>query len=123
MTDEKREAIRRLRRQGAKLAWVGEAGAIGPKGVASAGIAEPGETVFDVAPNRAQLRDFLSGAGVHLYNDDADATVYANASYVALHNAGAGRRTIRLPRPARVTELFPEGRLVSERCSEFSFDD
>ena len=121
-TDEKREIVRRLRRQGAKLAWIGDAGSIGPKGVASAGIAEPGETVFDAAPNRAQLRAFLSAAGVHLYNDDADAAVYANASYVALHNARAGRRTIRLPRPARVSELFPEERIVSDRCSEFSFD-
>ena len=50
------------------------------------------------------------------------AAVYVNASYVALHNANAGRRTIRLPSAARVTELFPGSRLVSKRCSEFSFE-
>ena len=122
VTDAKREIVRRLRRQGAKVAWIGEAGAIGPKGAVSTGLAEPDDTVFSTAPDRAQLRAFLSAAGVHLYNDDADAAVYANASYVALHNARAGRRTIRLPHPARVTELFPESRLVSERCTEFSFD-
>ena len=122
VTNEKRDIVQRLRRQGAKLALIGEVGAIGPKGAVSTGFAEPDDTVFNAAPDRAQLRAFLSAAGVHLYNDDADAAVYANASYVALHNARAGRRTIRLPYPARVTELFPEPRLVSERCSEFSFD-
>ena len=121
-TDEKRSVIQRLRRQGAKLAWVGDAGAIGPEGVVSTGIVESGDTVFNTAPNRVQLRAFLSAAGVHLYNDDSDAAVYVNASYVALHNAHAGRRTIRLPHPARVTELYPESSLVSKECSEFSFD-
>ena len=109
VTDEKRSTLQRLRRQGAKLAWVGAMG-------------EPNDVVFDKAPTRAQLRTFLSDAGVHIYNDDADAAVYANASYVALHNANAGRRTIRLPCAARVTELYPESRLVSKRCSEFSFE-
>ena len=121
-TDKKRDAVRRLRRQGAKVAWIGEAGAIGPKGACPAGIAESEDTEFAAAPTRVQLRDFLSGAGVHLYSDEADAAVYANASYVALHNARAGRRTIRLPRTSRVTELYPEPRPVAERCSEFSFD-
>ncbi|MBQ3289253.1 MAG: hypothetical protein IJH50_07585 [Kiritimatiellae bacterium] len=121
-TDEKRDAVLRLRRQGAKLAWIGAAGAIGPDGTVPKGIAEPGDAAFDTAPTRAQLRDFLSGAGVHFYNDDADAAVYANASYVALHNARAGRRTIRLQHAARVTELYPEHRPVSAGCSEFSFD-
>ena len=113
MTNEKRDIVRRLRRQGAKLAWIGEAGA---------GLVESDDTVFNTAPNRVQLRAFLSAAGVHFYNGDADAAVYANASYVALHTARSGHRTIRLPHPARITELFPESRLVSERCSEFSFD-
>ncbi|MBR2837485.1 MAG: hypothetical protein IKE55_01755 [Kiritimatiellae bacterium] len=121
-TDWKRAVARRLRGQGAKLAWIGEPGAIGPEGAVAAAIAEPEDTAFGAAPNRAQLRAFLSGAGVHLYNDDADASVYANASYVALHNASAGRRTIRLPRAARVTELYPGRRLVSASTSEFSFD-
>ena len=122
VTNEKRDIVRRLRRQGAKLAWIGEVGAIGPKGLVSAGLVESDDTVFNTAPNLVQLRAFLSAAGVHFYNGDADAAVYANASYVALHTARSGHRTIRLPHPARVTELFPESRLVSERCSEFSFD-
>lgn len=109
VTDEKRSALQRLRRQGATLAWVGAIG-------------ESCDVVFDKAPTRAQLRTFLSDAGVHIYNDDADAAIYANASYVALHNANAGRRTIRLPSAARVTELYPESRLVSNRCTEFSFE-
>ena len=109
MTDEKRNTLQQLRREGARLAWVGARG-------------EPSDVVFDTAPTRAQLRTFLSDAGVHIYNDDADAAVYVNASYVALHNANAGRRTIRLPNAARVTELYPESRLVAKRCSEFSFE-
>ena len=76
----------------------------------------------DSADQVAYCGHILSGAGVHFYNDDADAAVYANASYVALHNARAGRRTIRLPHAARVTELYPEHRPVSASCSEFSFD-
>ena len=109
VTDEKRGTLQRLRRQGAKLALVGAMG-------------EPNDVVFDKAPTRAQIRTFLSDAGVHIYNDDADAAVYANASYVALHNANAGRRTIRLPCAARVTELYPRSRRVSSRCTEFSFE-
>ena len=102
VTDEKRSTLQRLRRQGAKLALVGAMG-------------EPNDVVFDKAPTRAQLRTFLSDAGVHIYNDDADAAVYANASYVALHNANAGRRTIRLPRAARVTELFADFKALADR--------
>lgn len=51
-------------------------------------------------------------AGVHSYIDEED-VVYANASMVSVVATRAGRRTIRLPRPRRVTEMI-EGRAVTD---------
>ena len=58
-------------------------------------------------------------AGVHIYNTD-DEAFYANEEFVAIHTAKGGERTIRLPRPCRVTEVF-ENRVVSEKpVTEFT---
>ncbi len=60
-------------------------------------------------------------AGVHSYIDEED-VVYANASMVSVVATKAGRRTIRLPRPRRVTEMI-EGRAVSaEPVTSFEVD-
>ena len=58
----------------------------------------------------AGLRALFAKEGIHIWNDDADTAVYASASCVALHCAKPGERTIRLPRRAKVTMLYPERR-------------
>lgn len=75
----------------------------------------------DVATDPAALRGMLSAAGVHVWNDDPQTAVYANASCVALHSALPGEKTIRLPAPRKVTMLYPERRLFSEKTDRIVF--
>jgi len=56
------------------------------------------------------LRACFAKCGVHVWNRDPDAAVYANASCVALHCASPGEKAISLPRKAKVTMLYPERR-------------
>ena len=57
-----------------------------------------------------ELRKLFAENGVHVWNDDPDAAVYASAACVGFHCASGGEKTIRLPRRARVTMLYPERR-------------
>ena len=59
--------------------------------------------------------------GIHIWNDDADSAVYASAACVALHCATPGEKTIRLPRRAKVTMLYPERREVSSGTDRIVF--
>lgn len=63
--------------------------------------------VFSAAPlaPSALLRALFRDAGVHLYAEGND-VVYANAGMVALSASAAGERTLRLPRPARLTDAL-----------------
>ena len=56
------------------------------------------------------LRNLCELAGVHLYAEAGD-VVYANESYLAVHSAAPGRRTIYLPSRCRITDAF-SGELV-----------
>lgn len=82
-----------------------------------------GRTVVlpDVETAPAALRGMLSAAGVHIWNDDPQSAIYANASCVALHSATPGEKTIRLPAPRKVTMLYPERRLVSGKTDRIVF--
>ncbi|HEY3331741.1 MAG TPA: hypothetical protein VGK19_17050 [Capsulimonadaceae bacterium] len=51
------------------------------------------------------LRNVARYAGAHIWCDSDD-VIYANQSIVVLHTAGAGTKTIRLPGPAVVTDLW-----------------
>lgn len=53
----------------------------------------------------ALLRNIARFAGVHIWSASDD-VVYANRSMVCLHTAFPGVKTIRLPAPARVTDLW-----------------
>ncbi len=66
------------------------------------------------------LRAIANKAGVHVYNDQADA-LYANDNLLAVHTgAQGGKRTFALPRLTGVVELF-SGRVVSQQpVTEFS---
>ena len=60
------------------------------------------------------LRSMAEKAGVHIYNEKADA-LYANENLLAIHtDEQGGERSIALPRAARVVELF-SGRVVSDQ--------
>ena len=61
----------------------------------------------------AELRKLLVTHGVHVWDEDPRDVIYANASCVALHSAVPGEKTIRLPRRAKVTMLYPERREIS----------
>lgn len=65
------------------------------------------------------LRDIFRKAGVHIYCEEGD-PFYANDELIALHSGEGGRRSIRLPEPRKVVELF-EGRTVSDQpVSQFT---
>ncbi|MCC7493057.1 MAG: beta-galactosidase [Fimbriimonadaceae bacterium] len=59
-------------------------------------------------------------AGVHRYRDPGD-IVWAAGELLGLNVSGAGRRTVRLPAAARVTDLF-SGALLGERLTQFEVD-
>ncbi len=79
-------------------------------------------SVYSSAPiiPTALLRNLARAAGVHLYTEGGE-TVYANRSVLSVSVNEGGVRTVRLPRPARVTQLFT-GKLVGSGISEFKAD-
>ena len=68
-----------------------------------------------------ELRTLFAKCGIHIWNDDADSSIYASASCVALHCASPGEKVIRLPRRAKVTMLFPERRAISAAMDRIVF--
>ncbi|MBN1490022.1 MAG: hypothetical protein JXA69_08905, partial [Phycisphaerae bacterium] len=68
----------------------------------------------------AVLRQVFRDAGVHIYCDSDD-PFSANASWVCLHTATAGRKTIRLPASAPVFDTVDE-KLVVASDTEFAVD-
>ena len=69
----------------------------------------------------ADLRPLLTAHGVHIWDDNPGDIIYANASCVALHSAVPGEKTIRLPRRARVTMLYPERREIAADTDRIVF--
>ena len=79
-------------------------------------------SVYSAAPGVAApvLRALCRQAGVHVYVEEG-AVVYANNSMLSVTVTGAGRRTIRLKKPASVTNAIT-GRTVAENVSQFHID-
>ena len=67
------------------------------------------------------LRAFLAARGVHIWDDNPGDIIYANAFCVALHSAASGEKTIRLPRRAKVTMLYPERREIAADTDRIVF--
>lgn len=91
-----------------------------------AGVAKPGlvvkrmpgwTSIYSSAPilPAALLRNIARAAGVNIYDAGND-VVYANANFLGIYSPQGGRRTIRLPRPAKVVDLLT-GRVVAGRAS------
>lgn len=83
----------------------------------------PGWTsVYSAVPVHSQAfyRNVAIKAGVHRYIDTPD-VVYATQSLLGIACNKAGRRTVRLRRPAQALELFSD-RIVSSGKAEFDID-
>jgi hypothetical protein len=78
-----------------------------------------GAIVFSMAApiSGAVLRGLALYGGCVPWSDAGD-VVAASDTLVAVHGVRPGPRTIRLPRPARVTDAV-SGKLVSRRCARF----
>lgn len=90
------------------------------------GVKKNGSTteIYSTVPvvSREFLRNLFQSAGVHLYSDDADDVLLVNRSFVALHTARGGEKTIRLPAPARIVKrLLPDEEVASENSAEIKF--
>jgi hypothetical protein len=79
-------------------------------------------SVYCLAPvvPAAVLREVFRAAGVHIYCDTVD-NLSANASWVSLHAAAGGRKTIRLPKPSPVYDTVGE-KLLLDNGTEFTVD-
>lgn len=66
------------------------------------------------------LRDLAKLAKAHLYVDGEE-IVYANESYIGIHTAVGGKRTIQLKEVASVKEVF-QNRMVAEHVNAFEED-
>lgn len=64
------------------------------------------------------LRRLFRETGVHIYSDTND-NLMANESWVGMHAANAGTKTIRLPKRSPVYDVL-NNRLIGEDLSEFS---
>jgi hypothetical protein len=58
------------------------------------------------------LRELLRNAGIHIYIDSDD-VLYANESFIAIHSAKEGAKSIRLPKEREVWDVF-EGRRIGK---------
>lgn len=104
-------------RAGLVLKEFGE-GAAG-NGKAGARTADSCAVVFSMATpiSAAVLRSLARYAGCNPWSDLGD-VVAASANLVAVHSTRPGRRTIRLPEPAAVTDAV-SGRRLAENAAEF----
>lgn len=65
-----------------------------------------------------QLRQLCRQLGIHVYQNEDD-VLSANDNFLMLHTSKSGSKTVRLPRPAKVTELI-SGKVVSDGAAEFT---
>ncbi len=65
-------------------------------------------SVYSAAPclDAALLRNLMDLAGCHTYSENNADVIYSSGSYVALHSAAAGEKTIRLPGNFAVYDVF-----------------
>ena len=66
------------------------------------------------------VRELAKRAGVHIFNDSSD-VLYANASYLTVHAASDGKRTLSFKTPVNIYDAMTETTL-EKNCTEYSFD-
>ena len=71
-------------------------------------------SVYSATPNLppAVLRELARYAGVHIYSEMED-VMYADRNFVALHTVRTGDKTIHLPHPADVWEVYANRQVAS----------
>ena len=76
-------------------------------------------SVYSAAPNLPPgvLREVARYAGVHIYCDAED-VLYADRNYLMLHTVRAEQKTVHLPRPADVWEVYSQCQ-VGRQCTSF----
>ena len=70
--------------------------------------------------DRSVLRAIAKYAGAHVYSADED-VIFVGKNHITHHAAHGGKKTLSLPGPSRVTEVY-ENRVYAENVTEFSFD-
>ena len=70
--------------------------------------------------DRSVLRAIAKYAGAHVYSADED-VIFVGKNYITHHAASSGKKTLSLPAPSRVTEVY-ENRVYAENATNFSFD-
>ncbi|MDD4519058.1 MAG: hypothetical protein PHH90_11280, partial [Limnochordia bacterium] len=65
------------------------------------------------------MRDMAKNAGCHIYIDTDD-FIWRNASFLGLYTVTAGEKTVRLPEPFDVYDVFDD-RLIGEGIDKFVF--
>ena len=85
-------------------------------------VAEKGNVLFYGAAtlDTEFLRGYARKKGVHIYCDTRE-NLCAGGSIVSINARSARRKTIRLPRPCRVEDIY-SGEVISEKTSEFTLD-
>jgi len=75
-------------------------------------------SVYSTAPNLPAdlLRNIARYAGCHIYNEEND-VIYANKHFICLHSAQGDKRTIHLPKPVNVWDIFAEKQIASSVTS------
>ncbi len=65
------------------------------------------QVYYSAAPQltSAVLRGMATTAGVHIYNFRDD-VLYANNSFIALHTATAGKRTLKFPQETSLYDVY-----------------
>lgn len=66
------------------------------------------------------LRNLMQFAGCHSYCDNSADVIYSSNSYVALHSAAAGEKTIYLPGNYSVYDVF-ENRFISMNTNQINY--
>lgn len=79
-------------------------------------------SVFSAAPNLPEsfLRKIYAAAGVHIYDEDPNDVIWNNSSYVALHSAFSGEKTIKLNGNYAVYDVFGK-RYIYSNTSEIVY--
>ena len=88
-----------------------------------AGLRAKGKTVVipETPLTTDDLRKLFAAHGIHIWDEDSRDVIYASAACVALHTATPGEKTIRLPRRAKVTMLYPERREIAADTNRIVF--
>ena len=72
------------------------------------------------APGNKLIKQFATEAGVHFFTDNNDA-FDSNDAFFTLHAAKAGTKTIRLPKPCDILDIYNR-KIVARKVETFSFD-